>query len=100
MCLFGHLVALFLRCRVLGRPVEKDQQNPEDLAINRDTPLVSPQSRKTDSNKLDVKIAHQPGQPDEPHTEIFSSPENVGRHTSEASSDIRIMLVYWIRLIL
>ena len=40
--------------------------------------LVSPQSRKTDS-KLDVKIAHQPGQPDEPHPEIFPSVENVGK---------------------
>jgi hypothetical protein len=46
--------------------------------------MASPQSRKTDS-KLDVKIAHQPGQPDEPHTEIFSSPENVGKDAPEKS---------------
>jgi hypothetical protein len=32
-----------------------------------------------------VKIAHQPGQPDEPHTEIFSSPENVGKDAQEKS---------------
>jgi hypothetical protein len=46
--------------------------------------MASPQSRKTDS-KLDVKIAYQPGQPDEPHTEIFSSPENVGTDAPEKS---------------
>jgi hypothetical protein len=32
-----------------------------------------------------VKIAHQPVQPDEPHTEIFSSPENVGKDAPEKS---------------
>ncbi|EFX63752.1 hypothetical protein DAPPUDRAFT_118873 [Daphnia pulex] len=72
-----YLVALFCTV-VLGRSAEKDQQNPEDLAINRDTSLVSPQSRKTDP-RLDVKIAHQPGQPDEPHPEIFPSVDNVGK---------------------
>ncbi len=71
-----------MRCRVLGRLVKKDQQNLEDLTTNRDI-LVSPQSRKTDSN-FDVKIAHQPGQPDESHTEIFSSPENVGKDAPDA----------------
>ncbi|EFX75932.1 hypothetical protein DAPPUDRAFT_322846 [Daphnia pulex] len=81
-CVFGHLVALFCAV-VLGRLVEKDQQHLEDLTTNRDT-LVSPQSRKTDS-KLDVKIAHQRGQPDEPHTEMFSSPENVGKDAPEKS---------------
>lgn len=81
-----YLVALFCAV-VLGRSAEKDRQNPEDLATNRDTPLVLPQSRKTDS-KLDVKIAHQPGQPDEPNTEFFSSPMNVGKDAPEKSEVI------------
>jgi hypothetical protein len=29
-------------------------------------------SKQKNGFKIDVKIAHQPGQPDEPHTEIFS----------------------------
>jgi hypothetical protein len=32
-----------------------------------------------------VKIVHQPGQPDDTHTEIFSSPENVGKDAQEKS---------------
>ncbi|XP_046639802.1 dosage compensation regulator-like [Daphnia pulicaria] len=58
-----YLVAFFCTV-VLGRLAEKDQQNPE---------------RKTDPARLDLKIAHQPGQPDEPHPEIFPSVENVGK---------------------
>ncbi len=83
MCIWSF-GGTFLRCRVLGRSVEKDQQNLEDLTTNEDrsrhTGFTS--SRKTDS-KLDVKIAHQPGQPDEPHTETFPCPENVGKDASD-----------------
>ncbi|EFX64994.1 hypothetical protein DAPPUDRAFT_265386 [Daphnia pulex] len=75
-----YLVALFCAV-VLGRSAEKDQQNPEDLETNQDTPLISPQSRKTDP-KLDVIIAHQPGQP-EPHQEIISSFKNFGKDAPE-----------------
>jgi hypothetical protein len=32
-----------------------------------------------------VKIAHQPGQPDEPHTEIISSFKNVGKDAPRKS---------------
>jgi hypothetical protein len=42
-------------------------------------------SKQKNGLKVDVKIAHQPGQPDEPHTEIFSSPENVGKDAPEKS---------------
>jgi hypothetical protein len=77
-----YLVALFCAV-VLGRSAEKDQHNPEDLETNQDTPLVSPQSRKTDP-KLDMKIAHQPGQ-SEPHQEIISSFKNVGKDAPRKS---------------
>jgi hypothetical protein len=40
-------------------------------------------SKQKNGLKIDVKIAHQPGQPDEPHTENFPCPENMGKDASD-----------------
>jgi hypothetical protein len=84
LCVFVHLMALF--CAVVFWADRLKRKGPtESGRLDDQSRHTGFTSKQKNGFKIDVKIAHQPGQPDEPHTENFPCPENVGKDASEKS---------------